>query len=251
MIETLPCGYFDPDNGVTSPIHEVEFEEMTGYEEDILGDKSKHTSGMAINEVLSRCLVRIGDLKPEKPTRGKFFLPHLDKMLVGDRTYLLIRLRQLSLGDSFAFETKCPACKVRIPRFTVDLASLTVKPMEDPTKREWNVTLPSSKLGASFRALVGADERALNQIRKQKKEDFFSSLLMLRLTELGGDKVSSVTQLKKLTVKDRDFLRGQFDKIEGGIDTQIQCACESCGHEWEMVLPIGEHSFFFPSGISA
>lgn len=235
---------------MTTPVNFVELDEMTGYEEDLLGDKTKQTSGMAINEVLSRCLVSIGAIAPEKPGRGKFFLPHLDKMLIGDRTFLLIRLRQLSLGDMFFFEAVCPSCHHRHPRASIDLAGLSIKEMPDPTRREWTVTLPSKTL-ATFRALAGSDERKLLTIRKQHKEDLFSSLLMLRLVEIGGEKVTSISQIKKLTTKDRDFLRGQFDATEGGIDTQIEMTCDGCGAEWKMALPVGEHSFFFPSGINA
>jgi len=250
MQETLPCGYFDPDDGVTDVIKTVEMVEMTGYEEDLLGNKSKQASGMAINEVLSRCLVSIGDIAPPKAGRGKFFMPHLDKMLVADRTFLMIRLRQLSLGDMFHFEAVCPNCKYRHRRAGIDLSELERKEMEEPTKREWDVELPSKKM-ATFRALIGKDERKLLTIKKQRKEDLFSSLLMLRLTELDGEKVTSIAQIKGLTTKDRDFLRGRFDDSEGGLDTQIEMTCEDCGYEWQMALPIGESSFFFPSGINA
>lgn len=250
--ETLPCGYVDPESGVV--IREIELDEMTGYEEDILGDKAKHKTGRALDEVLARCLHRLGDRErkdPQNGQRGLTFVEDVRNMLASDRTFLLIRLRQLSMGSTFAFPAVCLICNCRMERVEVELEGLSITTMkeEDVIRGEWDVELPSGRT-ATFRSLTGKDERTLQQIQKAKKDSLFSAVLNLRVTQLDGEK-SSIKALKGLTKRDRDFLRARFDEKEGGIDTDIEIDCEECGQEFVMTLPVGEQSFFFPSGMRA
>ena len=246
-IETLPCGYLDETDTL---IREIELEEMTGYEEDILGDRSKSKSGRSVDEVLARCVKRLGDTvrkDTDVRQRGLTFLPAVKRMRMPDRTFLLIRLRQLSLGDIFAFPITCESCKHHMERVEVDLSSLEVVEMAEPHQVAWDVTLPSGKV-ASFRELHGEDEAKLRRIVKEKKDSLLSSILSLRVTELDGEK-ATIPHLKSLTKRDRDFLREKFDSVEGGIDTEIKIGCDECGAEFKTALPVGEESFFFPSGM--
>jgi hypothetical protein len=239
----LPSGYLDPE---TQELHrEVELREMSGYEEDLLQDRSKR--GGAVDEIMSRCMVKLGSLERDKPQgQERFFMPVLKDMLMTDRTFLIIRLRQLSLGDDFTFEASCPHCGHRHAHMSVSLADLTVKEMPEPTAREWTTKLPS---GAEvvFRALTGKDEIKLREVQRAKG-DFMSTLLLLRLISINGESVG-MSAVKRLSMRDRNFMRGAFEEHEGGIDTKVELSCEDCGRDWEAGLPITSTSFFFPSGI--
>jgi hypothetical protein len=242
----LPSGYLDPE---TQELYrEVELREMSGYEEDLLQDKSKRGGGSSIDEVLSRCIVRLGDKERDKPQgQERFFMPILKDMLMTDRTFLVIRLRQLSLGDEFAFEASCPHCGHRHPRMSVSLDDLTVKEMPDPMAREWTTKLPS---GAEvvFRALTGRDEVKLREVQRAKG-DVLSTLLLQRIVSINGES-AGMSAVKRLSVRDRDYLRGAFEEHEGGIDTKIELTCDDCGRDWQTTLPFtSSQTFFFPSGI--
>lgn len=244
----LPCGYIDPENP-GEVIKSVEMQEMTGHEEDLLADQSKQASGDLIDEVVARCIVKLGSIERPRPSRDKFFMKHVQSLLMTDKTFLLIRLRQLSLGDDMVFSATCPSCKHNHPRVTINLNDLKVTEMEDPTQREWTITLPASKKVVTLKAMDGIDGQRARKLMKQNKSDLVSAAMFVRVKDIDGKKLNSVSELKNLSVRDRDYIRQHLTKGEGGIDTTVEVQCEACAEEWKMGLPVGDISFFFPSGM--
>lgn len=268
MLVILPCGFVHNEKH----IKEVELGEMTGYEEDILLDASKGKSNVSLmTEILGRCIDRIGDLSIEtkldsdRAKRARTFAPLIDKMLMTDRSFLWVKLRESSLGPDFYFEATCENCHHIQPRVRTSLAELKVTEMleeveepaegeepKEPTPRaplEENETkLPSGKV-VIWRHLIGSDDAFLAKAQKEKKSEFLSSLLFRRALRIDGQKVSSLTHVKSLSTRDRDAFRDAIDKVEGGMDTQIELNCDACGHAWNLTLPTTQKSFFFPSGV--
>jgi hypothetical protein len=265
MLVTLPCGIVEDGKHV----REVELEEMTGYEEDLLADPSKVGKTVSpIGEVLARCTARIGEFQaPDKRTeRVRSNLPKLNKLLLNDRTFLLIRLRQLSLGDDFRFEGSCPACKTLLPGLRVNLSELKVNEMREvveseeeepkprPPKEQNEFQTPSGRV-IVWRHLTGDDEFFLASARKDKPGDTLSAMLYRRVLAMAtkpGEapaKPSGIGAIKALPTKDRNAFRDEVERMEGGIETEIEMNCDNCAHSWMLTLPTTQTSFFFPAGI--
>jgi hypothetical protein len=83
---------------------EVELAELTGREEEILTNRKLIKSGEAINRVLLNCTKRIGE-------NSSLTIKDILDLLSGDRLFILVKLRQVSLGDAVDLEFVCPACK--------------------------------------------------------------------------------------------------------------------------------------------
>jgi hypothetical protein len=130
----------------------------------------------------------------------------------------------------------------------IDISSeLTIKKMPDPRKRIFDETLPSG-LKVRFRASSGADEERLGGLMRGKgRADAISQAILMRV-ELLGDEPPSLTRVKQLGLKDRQFLRKKFQEVEGGVDTLIEYVCPSCEAEWEKELDLSAAGFFFPGG---
>ena len=87
----LPAGYLDASG---DQHRQAELRALTGREEEIL-TQSDPVSAVLVTEVLSRCVKRIGSIEPVSPSI-------IRELLVGDRQYLLLMLRQLTFGGQNA-----------------------------------------------------------------------------------------------------------------------------------------------------
>ncbi len=243
---------------------EVEFEEMTGDEEDILLDMTRAANrgdglmaksvSRRITEILARCTVRIGeDTRPDGKTKDEaptFFEKHWREGYCSDRLTGLIRLRQLSIGPEYIVAVPCPACAVDIPRVVFDLSKLKVIDVKtaDAALPHRNITLPKSGDVIAWRMFRGEkDEELMNDIMKAHKSDFMSVISYRRIVSVnGGPPEGGLDYVKRMKTLDRRFMMTVFNKNEGGIETKLEVRCPECSHDFSFKLnPMGG-GFFFP-----
>lgn len=233
----LPCGYVDP---ATNELYvDVEVREITGFEEDMLAS-DKIPAEQKMDLLIGSCVTRIGDIT--EPGSIKKIVRNL---ATGDQVFLLFAIRRVTLGDDMPVREKCPSCGTT-SLFQTDLSELEVKPMDDRRKRVFDVDLPSGKK-VRYRTSTGADSLEVQKILRKSKADSISLMMMMRLEVVDGEK-PTLQMVKKLGMRDRQFLRHAMNATEGGVDTTLELECPSCGHEWKKELNVGAQSFFFPSG---
>jgi hypothetical protein len=233
----LPCGHWDEGDQVV--VRDVVVREISGFEEDMLA--SQVVPGHEkMDNLLAACVTRIG--KYDTPGRISQIVKNLP---VGDRVFLLFAIRRVTLGDELPVREECPKCKVK-GLFMVDIGTeLEVKEMPEPAKRVYDTVLPSG-LRARFRISTGLDEARIGKQIKRTPLDAMSQALLMRI-ELLGDEPPTLEAIKRLGMKDRHFLRAEFARVEGGVETSVNFTCASCGNEWSKDLNIGAQGFFFPS----
>lgn len=222
MLYTLPSGT------------EVELRPMTGVEEDILTDPRQMGNGAGINTLIKNCLVRLEEKTDVSVTDV------LD-LLAGDRLFILVRLRQISLGDEVVVSLNCPKphCRKSIEA-TINLNDLTVTPY--PTERSFSTTLPSGTV-VSFVHINGHKEA---QLAALDGESSVSSGMLVRIVEVDG-KTPNKQTLTSMSMRDRQALRDAMINTDGGIDTVITGECPKCGTAMRTSLE-GSSGFFFPNG---
>lgn len=231
----LPCGYLDPQGVLHTEVH---VREMTGHEEDMLMSKAV-PNHRKIAMLVSSCTLRVGTY-----TDRGMINAIVNKMLVGDRVFLMFAVRRVSLGDEYPYRDTCPSCQTK-GIFRLNLADLEIKKMIDPKKRQYSVTCPSGKV-VVFHPLTGEFDE---QIAKAGSSGAAISLAMLMRIETIQDQPPTLSLVQGLSHKDRAFLREAFDEVEGGVDTTLQMQCPQCLHEFEHELEVGQTGFFFPSQV--
>lgn len=211
---------------------EIEIMEMTGVEEEILTNQRLIRSGDAVNQVLKNCIIRIGE-------NQDISMKNVLDMLSGDRLFVLVKLRQVSLGDEVELELTCPntACRAK-DQVTVNLDDLPVTPYGE--EREFVLTLPVSGSKVRFVHLDGHKEKRLAQMQ----EPSISAAMMVRIVDIDGN-APSKKALNEMSMRDRSALRAEMLRVDAGIDTTIECDCESCGTRIRTRLE-AEPSFLFP-----
>jgi hypothetical protein len=210
-----------------------ELREMTGAEEDILTNARLMRQGDGINQILRNCLVLLGE------TTEVTMTDVLD-MLAGDRLFLLIKLRQVSLGDEVRVTMPCtnPSCLYE-NQACINLEDLEVTPY--PSERECTTTLHGSHTVVVFGPLTGHHEKRLAAIQDPN----LTQAMLMRIITVNGQPPTKHT-LTAMSLGDRQALRQAMAAADGGIESVIELECSGCG----TVLKARVHEtpgFFFPN----
>lgn len=232
----LPTGYLDEEGNLHT---ELFIKEMTGEEEDILTSK-KMTVYARMNRIMENCVLSIGKYD-QKSSRWKDVIRSL---IASDRLFIVLQLRILSLGQVFSQKCQCGECEM-FSNQNVNLNDFVIPTLKEPTKRTWTVTLPQSKKMILLKVQDGYAEAALQ--KHAESLDLLSIAMLGRVVEIDGQQPVKVGMLKKLSFKDRQFIRNEFRAKEGEFETVLEYECGNCGAENKDEIHIGHPSFFFPS----
>ncbi|MDY6903790.1 MAG: hypothetical protein SWH61_03800 [Thermodesulfobacteriota bacterium] len=211
---------------------EVELREMTGAEEELLTNQRLIRTGDAVNQVLRNCIVRLGD--NDEPV-----LKDVLDLLSGDRLFILVKLRQISLGNEVELVLTCtnPACRAT-NLVTIDIEELETTPYGED--REFDFTLPGSDRKVRFGYLDGHKEKRLAAL----KEPSISSAMLIRIIDIDGA-APSKKLMNDMSLRDRSALRQEMLRVDAGVDTTLEVDCESCGTRIRTRLE-AEPGFLFP-----
>jgi len=229
---TLPGGVFL--NGTT--YKDIVLKEITGHEEDLIGNP-KIAPEVKLEQLIRQVITNIGPFEDRAIINEA-----VSTMLTGDRAFVIISLRRLSLGDVYDFVAECPNCKYK-ELVSTNLADLTVK--EAVGDRVQEMTCPSGKK-VVWHFMTGFDE-ARNNTLKDKEKDLLSIGITARVDAINGTP-SNMAMVKGLSTRDREALRTEFERCEPGVDMKLELVCTKCGfeHDRDMDIDIG---FFFPSQV--
>jgi len=230
---TLPCGYLTDDGELLT---DVWVREITGAEEDMLAS-TKVKDHRKMGELITRCTMAIGPISDRDELSRM-----VPKLLVGDRVYLFLLIRRVTLGDNYPFKSKCADCGYE-GSFDVDLSSMTVKAMANPLLRSIDVVSPRGRK-ITMAPMDGIREERLSTFKNDN--DKATLALVSRVTHIDG-KPATIGDLKQLPLSERNFLRDQYQDLEGGVDTTIEVTCPECRVEFNNELDITQRAFFFPS----
>lgn len=240
---TLPNGFLHEDTWITR----VELREMTGVEEDLITDKQLGRDGRNLRQVLQNCITSWGSEDGEWFDRSKS-AAFMDKLWLADQSFLLIRLRQLSLDDDMTYVDRCPREQCQHEQqFSLDLRQ---QPMDAPrTERpraKYEVTTPNGKV-VTFRPMLMSDQSELLTAMRESPDKMITTQLKQAVLSLDGAEVS-YKNLRQLSLRDRQAIRRAIEDLDVGVDNTVENTCPKCSRVYKTVLPVGSPSFF---GLSA
>lgn len=222
-------------------------------EENILASSKAQRDPTTWDRVLEACILSVDNVpgwyKGALKADGSVDAAGL---FVGDRFAILYYLRRLTYGDIMDFEWGCKNCSAVVP-WSCDLSLLPVKAFPEETLRVlaeqggvFQDVLPDGGLHVSYRLLTGRDEARIAKIRKGANEEALSStLLKARLIELDG-RLPTKAELEDLSAGDADWLRQEWERVDGGVDSEIEVLCPECREGSRRDLPFGPKFFKRP-----
>ena len=239
----LPGGYFDAEGG----LHRlVELSPLSGREEECLADHLQKANASLVTRVLSRCVKRLGEFSPVSEDMVR-------NLLVADRQFLLLKLRELTFGELIQATIHCPwpNCGTRVdidfsthdipireseekgPTFTMHLSS------EALMKSECDV----SQNEVVFRLPNGEDQEALAPLLEKNEATALTSLFTRCIKQIGSMAGQTPDMIHQLSPLARMEIEQRMEALAPKIDLTLGANCPNCHRDFTM--PFDLQQFFF------
>lgn len=210
-------GHVLPDGEV---VMEVEVRELTGRDEEAI---AKSTSTAAtLQTVLVRGTVRVGGEKADAAL--------LDRLLAGDRDWILLHIYAFTFGREVRATPFCMACDKRV-NVTLDILNgVPLRRLDSAYERSFvvdckvgtvEVTMPD---GVAQRAMLGAPSKSVAELT--------TSLLAKCVTKVKGVPVFNEAQILDLPIPDRRKVTDEiFNRQPGPLLQDVTAPCPECAAE--------------------
>lgn len=226
----LPGGYVG-DDGVNHS--EVELSPVTGREEDLLTDVPPHTcTASAITCLLSCCLKRVGSLSP---------VPVLvvRDLLVGDREYLIVKLREMTFGPQVDAVIGCANALCGRPMdiaFSLANLGLERRPVTQrffaqrlsPTvmSREGDAAQGAAEM--EFRLPTGADQEILAPLFQADETRAVNQLLARCVRRIGACTQIDEATIARLSEDTRREIEAGMERLAPQVAIELDLICPEC-----------------------
>jgi hypothetical protein len=240
----LPGGLLD---GAGKTLQTVWVRQLTGADEERLADRKYRNGAHQVTDFLRHVLVKVEGL--DGPVTEEL----VAGMCIGDRDYLLLRLRQIALGDKVDQVLRCPRTecgkKVDVEFLIGELPARRVAralaEYEFSLSAAANAEDDGSWQGA-IRLPNGADHEAVLEARPANTAVSNTVLLSRILVRLGKRQRFDLETVRNLPLGARQEILRFLKKIMPGPDLTIEIQCPHCGAD--MSYPFDLHAFFLPNG---
>jgi len=235
---TLPGGILDA-HGNRHRV--VELRELTGADEEVLCGQFESAT-QQVTAFLTRAIARMEGWPAPIDARL------VDTMLIGDRDYLLLRLRQLEVGDHVHEVVRCRArdCAKKVDvEFLI--SELPVRQLE--VLSEHYVVPLTDEQGvrhlAKLRLPTGADLAAVAPLLESNPGAANTRLYARMVQSIEGFDTASEEQVRGLPMRLRTQIGTFVGRHAPGPDLQIDIACPHCGGD--MTYAFDLRGFFLSS----
>tara|TARA_R110000824_G_scaffold62437_5_gene165376 strand:- start:2024 stop:2770 length:747 start_codon:yes stop_codon:yes gene_type:complete len=205
----------DPSKSVT--IRPMTFEDERG-----LASMGANQTGKSLDYLISRCTSNI----------------NVNHLLDMDKMFILMKIREISYGESFNADIECPKCK-ESQSISLDISKLQVNKVPEDFKDPREVHLPVCNKKAVVRFPRSADTQYVST------PDGLA-INMWRFVESINDctdkKVISDV-LQKLPLRDMHSILEGLNQTDYGVQTKFLYLCEGCNSKTQMEVPFNETFF--------
>lgn len=241
-IYTLPGGWVDAGGAVH---REVILVPLSGREEALLAESSRQGSASLVTRLLSRCVQRIGEISPvsEAFARG---------LIVADRLYLLLKLREVTFGPRVQATIACPwpDCGKKVD-IDFSIHDIPVTPSEDKgpfyqmhLSSEAAPNIDGEKQAeVVFRLPTGEDQEVIGPLLVRNEAQALNLLLARCIQSIGGLNVDNPELIDGLSPLARMQIEKQMLAAAPQVDLEMGAVCPECGREFS--VPFDLQDFFF------
>tara|TARA_R110002033_G_scaffold117999_1_gene161853 strand:+ start:125 stop:961 length:837 start_codon:yes stop_codon:yes gene_type:complete len=223
------------------PLHNqetIEIKYMTAKDEDILTSPTLLKKGLAIDRFVQNVVL------------DKRF--NVQSLLSGDKNAILVASRINGFGADYTTKVTCPAC-TNVSENTFDLAEVQEYLGDDFGDHDITITdhgtfivkLPRTGFQVEVRLLTSKHESELaakmqqNKKRAAHETNLTDQLRKIIVSVNGVDELKTINEfITNLPAFDSRYLRAAYLKVVPGLDMTQHFACESCGFEKEIDIPL-------------
>lgn len=237
----LPGGFAD-EAGLLH--REFELAALTGQDEELLSEARRKESASLVTRTISRCVSRIGDIQPVSEAMAR-------QLLVADRQYLLLKLRQVTIGDRVHANLFCPwpDCGKRV---SIDF-KLEDVPIKESTDKGplYTMILSPDAVGEAdpagrqihFRLPNGGDQELISPLLAENEARALTLLLARCIQRIGGSVVVDERPIERLSPLARKEIEAEMERLAPNVELDMELSCPECGRLF--TAPFDLQSFFF------
>lgn len=240
---TLPAGYVD----IHGFFHrDVELTSLSGRDEEFLASIEGKETASKVTALLSRCIHRIGTISPVSEEVAR-------SLLVADRQYLLIKLREATFGSTVQATISCPwpDCGKKVD---MDFSLQHIPVKESPQKAAfytYTLSREAAFIGdnqepyheVTFRLPNGGDQEAVSCFVYKNEAKALTMLLVRCIQSIGPVNNPGYETVVRLSPFARMEIENMMEQCAPFVDLTIAAQCPECGREF--VVPFDIHDFFF------
>lgn len=217
MIVRLPSEgrFYSPKNPEVT-ITSIKFED-----EKNLASSAKNNIN-PVNLILSKCVKGV----------------EINSLLLIDKLFLLLKIREISYGAQYPAEVNCPHCQAK-SEIKINLSELLVNYIPGEVDDPREIKLPKLSKIAKVRFPRVADEDYLSS-----SEGTYANLWRF-VTELNGitDPVFISKAIPKMHIMDVKYIISQIMRSDLGLNPKFLFDCGFCSRESKVEVPINENFF--------
>lgn len=162
----------------------------------------------------------------------------VSRMLIMDKMYLLLRIREISYGAEYPALVTCPKCGTKSD-IKINLSNLLINKLpEDLTDpREFNLPKLKKNIKVKF-------PRVVDEIYLNTQENVYANLWRF-IVELNGvtDPVFIAQAIPKMPIMDIKKIVKEVMREDIGLNPKFMLECGACNAQSVLEVPINENFF--------
>lgn len=234
----LPTGLRGRDGRWLRTLH---VRELTGADEEALFEHSAGSGAARVSALLARLI----DAVPgwDGPIDEDFAA----RLTLGDRDCVLLRLRQLDLGDAVHQVARCPHCsgKVDVDLLISELPLRVLAAGDGDAAPDGPRTLQLADATLCLRWPTGADQQAVEALAADNPAAANTRLFARLVLDVDGRGAPSEDEVRAWPMARRLALAGWLQAQLPGPDLYLELSCPHCRADMSYAFDL--HRFFLPS----
>jgi hypothetical protein len=238
----LPGGHLDADGEL---LREVELSPLSGGDEELIAARQPLGNPALLTVLLSRCVLRLGPIKPVSEDLAR-------RLLVADRQFLLLKLRQLTFGEHVQATVQCPweACRKKVD-IDFSVHDIPVRESEEKGPLYTRELSPEAAFnnghGEQYREVVfrlpnGEDQEAISHLVEENEANALALLLARCIRHLGSLHDPGPEIIHRLSPLTRAEIERHMEVASPQVDLNLAAYCPEC--EREFTVPFDLQRFF-------
>jgi hypothetical protein len=238
----LPGGYTAPDGELH---REVVLAPLTGREEELLASSASSNDVTFLMMLLTRCVRRLGTISPVAEDIAR-------RLLIADRQYLLLKLREATFGDRVQATVQCPweACGEKVD-IDFSLHDIPVRVSKEKGPLYTRTLSPEAALSGErgeeyrevvFRLPTSEDHEAISQVVEDNEARALALLLARCIRRLGPLHDPGLEVIRRLSPLAQAEIARHIEEAAPHVDLTLVAQCLECQREF--AVPFDLLGFF-------
>jgi hypothetical protein len=208
----------------------AEVRELNGVDEEAISKAG--SSGKALNVILQRGLVSLGDTSVTKED--------LDSLVSGDRDAILLGIRRVTFGETINLNVTCGSCNDTKDVSIHLVDDVPIKEFDESNGRTWTVELKDEKI-AVITLPNGALQRKIMENLDKTTAELNTIIIAGCLLSINGTPSAGASTVLKLGIIDREtLLNNIMNNLPGPRLGEVKKVCEACGEKMSLPLNLAD-----------